>query len=251
MRIMATSGMRGGIPLNESIRSSGASGLGAPPATHDGVAQELGMLLRSHTRLDSMLSRKDPLPHRSGSAPPSVEGSLAALGGFLPPGVDSESSRISKSGSGEGINIIDSEQELRSDPAYLAYYYSHINLNPRLPPPIISRDNYFLAQRLASSNFADKKKLRSFDDTNKRSLFLAQPVLPTHNEETESSEDEKSPIGNLLRQVSDNWADKGGDTLSGNSLYGFGARPKSLVDLIQVMLSFLVALNFYLFLANM
>eukprot|EP00250_Pteridium_aquilinum_P016236 c23017_g1_i2 orf=716-3967(+) len=232
MRIMATSGMRGGIPLNEGIRSSGVSGLGSPPA-HDGVAQELGMLLRSHTRLDSMLNRKDVLPHRSGSAPPSVEGSLAAMGGFLPPDVDSESSRIANSGSGEGIDIIDSEQELRSDPAYLAYYYSHINLNPRLPPPIISRDNYVLAQRLASSNFSDKKKFRSFDDSSKRSLFLAQPMLPTHNEETESSEDEKSPIGNLLRHASGNWADKGGNALSGNSLYGLGARPKSLVDLIQ------------------
>lgn len=233
MRIMATSGVRGGISLNESIRSSGSSGLNSPPATHDGVAQELGMLLRSHNRLDNMLNHKDPLPHRSGSAPPSVEGSLAALGSVWPSDVESETNRISRPGSGEGIVITDSEQELRSDPAYLAYYYSHINLNPRLPSPIISRDNYHLAQRLASSNFADKKKLRSFDDSNKRSLFLAQPVLPTHNEETESSEDDKSPIGHLLRQVSDNWADKGGDAFSGNSFYGLGARPKSLVDLIQ------------------
>lgn len=229
MRMMATSG---GIALNENIRSSGASGLNSPPA-HEGVSQELGMLLRSHNRLDSMLNRKDVVPHRSGSAPPSVQGSLAAIGGLLPADVDFESSRIALSGSSSGTDTIDSEQQLRSDPAYLAYYYSHINLNPRLPPPIISRDNYLLAQRLATSNFSDKKRLLSFDDSNKRSLFSAQPVLPTHNEETESSEDEKSPMGNLLRQVSDNWSEKGGGVLPANSFYGLGGRPKSLVDLIQ------------------
>ncbi|KAI5065921.1 hypothetical protein GOP47_0018545 [Adiantum capillus-veneris] len=229
MRMMTTSG---GIALNESIRSSGASGLSSSPA-HEGVAQELGMLLRSHNRLDSTFNHKDALPHRSGSAPPSVQGSLAAIGGLLPAGVDFEASPIANSGSGSGVDIIDSEQELRSDPAYLAYYYSHINFNPRLPPPIISRDNYILAQRLASNNFSDKRKFQSFDDSNKRSLFSAQPVLPTHNEETESSEDEKSPMGNLLRQVSENWAEKGGDVLSARSFYGLGARPKSLVDLIQ------------------
>ncbi|MCO5570561.1 hypothetical protein L7F22_024286 [Adiantum nelumboides] len=230
MRMMATSG---GIALNENIRSSGTSGRSSPPA-NEGVAQELGMLLRSHNRLDSMLNRKDVLPHRSGSAPPSVQGSLAAIGSLLPAGVEfDKGSPIANSGSSGGVDIIDSEQELRSDPAYLEYYYSHINLNPRLPPPIISRDNYVLAQHLASNNFSDKRKLRSFDDSNKRSLFSAQPILPTHNEETESSEDEKSPIGNLLRQVSDNWAEKGGDVLYTNSFYGLGVRPKSLVDLIQ------------------
>ncbi|MCO5586548.1 hypothetical protein L7F22_040489 [Adiantum nelumboides] len=230
MRMMAT---RGGIALNENIRSSGSSGRSSPPA-NEGVAQEVGMLLRSHNRLDSMLNRKDVLPHRSGSAPPSVQGSLAAIGSLLPAGVEfDEGSPIANSGSSGGVDIIDSEQELRSDPAYLAYYYSHINLNPRLPPPIISCDNYLLAQHLASNNFSDKRKLRSFDDSNKRSLFSAQSILPTHNEETESSEDEKFPIGNLLRQVSDNWAEKGGDVLPTNSFYGLGVRPKSLVDLIQ------------------
>jgi pumilio RNA-binding family len=135
--------------------------------------------------------------------------------------------------------MLDAEQEQRSDPAYLVYYYNNINLNPRLPPPLISWDNYRLAQRLQSGmgvgGIGDKRKLRSMDDSNSKSLFSTQPVLPTHTEEPEPlDEDNSSPIGNLVRHTSSDWADRRVDHLMGLASTGLGARPKSLVDLIQV-----------------
>lgn len=222
MQLLAASGIRGGLGLGSKTRSPGGLGLNAP-SPQDSVTQELDMLLRSHTRLDNLLGRRDTGFHRSGSAPPSVEGSLASIGGLL-------ASQLAGSGPGDGSDVIDSEQELRSDPAYLAYYYSHVNLNPRLPPPLVTRENYLLAQRLAVNGLGDKRKLRSFDDSNSRSLFSTQPMLPTHNEEPEFSEDDKSSLGDLLKQVR---GEQGADGFMG---LAYGNRPKSLVDLIQVCL---------------
>jgi pumilio RNA-binding family len=34
------------------------------------------------------------------------------------------------------------EEESRFDLAYLSYYYSHVNLNPRHPPPILSKEHW-------------------------------------------------------------------------------------------------------------
>ena len=101
-------------------------------------------------------------------------------------------------------------RELRSDPAYLAYYYSHVNLNPRLPPPLLTRENFHLVQQLAAG------RLKSSEDNNGRSLF--QSMLPTHNEEPEL-EDKKVPMRNQVR----------GD---GSSVYG--NRSNSGVGLLQV-----------------
>lgn len=56
---------------------------------------------------------------RSGSAPPTVEGALGAAAGGL---------------------LVD--DELRSDPAYQSYYYSNAHLNPRLPPPLLSKEDW-------------------------------------------------------------------------------------------------------------
>ncbi|XP_060175458.1 pumilio homolog 1-like [Lycium barbarum] len=53
-----------------------------------------------------------------------------------------------------------SEEELRSDPAYIAYYRSNVNLNPRLPPPLLSKDVCRFAHRLP---LGDTRKL---DDKN-------------------------------------------------------------------------------------
>lgn len=197
--------------MGEGERNSSSS------SAHDSVAQELGMLLRSHSRLENLLnSKRDLIPHRSGSAPPSVEGSLAGSSIL-------NHQFSSASGFKESNQIVDLEQELRSDPAYLAYYYSQVNLNPRLPPPLVTRDNYALAQRLAAGG---DKKLRSRDDINSRSLFFSQPMLPTHDEETESLENEKFPLGGLKKHM---WSEQNPDLgLCANN------RPKSLVDLIQV-----------------
>jgi hypothetical protein len=99
-------GMRGGIGgrvgLGDGIRGGasilGGGGGGGGGAHHhhhhisslmtqEGEA-ELGLLLNRRTRLELSEKKKKGVvvpPQRSGSAPPSVEGSFAAMGGFLLP----------------------------------------------------------------------------------------------------------------------------------------------------------------------
>lgn len=203
----------------------------------DGVS-ELGRLLKGRTRFDNILN-SGHVPQRSGSAPPSVEGSFPAMGGLF----DMPTSpRNPESPTGEE-EVLDSEAAQRADPKYLVYYYNNINLNPRLPPPLISWNNYRLAQRLQSGmgagGYGDKKKLRSQDDSSSRSLFSSQPVLPTHREEPEAVEEDNSPMSALARTVSSDWAERG-DSYAGLSS-GLGPRPRSLVDRIQVRKSNRVA----------
>lgn len=243
VRMLSSGGIRSGIgPMTDGLRGAGAGGHGTSP-TRDGVAQELGLLFKgqNRSRFENVFSgTRDvrDVPQRSGSAPPSVEGSLAAMGGLFNHGPPSPKSanRINKQAI-ENADI-ESEQELRSDPAYLAYYYSHINLNPRLPTPLISREHWRLAQQLNSNSrqllggIGDKRKLRSVDDNNSKSLFSTQPVLPTHREEPEPLDDENNSLEHLGRQSSSEWLERG--EIMGHSAMGMGARPKSLVDLIQV-----------------
>ncbi len=171
-------GMRGGIGgrvgLGDGLRGGafilGGGGGGAHHHHHhisslmiqEGEA-ELGLLLNRRTRLELSEKKKKGAilpPQRSGSAPPNVEGSFAAMGGLFsclstnPKSGSGGARGVSKAQSGEGgggdFVVLDAEQQQRSDPAYLIYYYTNINLNPRLPPPLISWENYRLAQRLQS-----------------------------------------------------------------------------------------------------
>ncbi|KAG8084591.1 hypothetical protein GUJ93_ZPchr0010g10991 [Zizania palustris] len=69
---------------------------------------------------------------RSGSAPPTVESAMA-----------------SAAAAAGGVFL---DEELRADPAYQSYYYSNAHLNPRLPPPPLSKEDWRSAQhRLRSS----------------------------------------------------------------------------------------------------
>lgn len=58
---------------------------------------------------------------RSGSAPPTVEGAMGAA-------------------AAAGSLFLD--DDLRADPAYQSYYYSNAHLNPRLPPPLLSKEDW-------------------------------------------------------------------------------------------------------------
>ncbi|ONM03074.1 Pumilio homolog 5 [Zea mays] len=125
------------------------------------------------------------VPNRSGSAPPSMEGSLAALGHLID----------QQSGSFEASlttldNITDSsksEEQLRADPAYFEYYGSKVNLNPRLPPPLISRESRRLMNRVGK---AKEWRMVSQDNSSKGSIYVPRSMLSTHKEEPE---DDKSP----------------------------------------------------------
>ncbi|XP_077214609.1 pumilio homolog 5-like [Tasmannia lanceolata] len=182
------------------------------------AAQELGFLLRGH-RLPG--NGRDVVPGRSGSAPPSMEGSFAAIGNLI--GQQNSSLAESLVNFNNAIENYASEEQLRSDPAYLAYYWSNVNLNPRLPPPLVSQENRRLAHHIGG--FGDNRRLTSFDDSSSGSFYLPRAALSTHKEEPE---DERSP-----RQASGDWADSSVGFLAGQFTTSLTGRHKSLVDLIQ------------------
>ncbi|KAF8109688.1 hypothetical protein N665_0093s0041 [Sinapis alba] len=144
--------------------------------SHDMAVEDLAFLMKRN-RLDS---GGDHIPSRSGSAPPSMEGSFAALRNLLRQQEGSNSSEVLS----KAFESYDSEEEIRSDPAYVAYYLSNINLNPRLPPPLISRENQHLLSTTASWGGMG---IRS-------SLHSSRTALSTHREEPE---DEQQPYASL------------------------------------------------------
>ncbi|XWS19227.1 hypothetical protein CRYUN_Cryun32bG0112800 [Craigia yunnanensis] len=150
-----------------------------------------------------------------------MEGSFAALGNLLAQKNTSLTSSLASWSS--VIENCESEEQLRSDPPYFAYYRSNINLNPRLPPPLISRENQHLARHIGG--FGNNWRATSIDDSGNGSLPFYRSSLSTHKEEPE---DDRSP-----RQASENWAeDSNVSLLEQDSAYLTGQH-KSLVDLIQ------------------
>ncbi|CAN1846739.1 Pumilio homolog 2 [Linum perenne] len=144
--------------------------------------------------------------YRSGSAPPTVEGSLNAVGGLF--GVS-------------GKNGFVNEEELRSDPAYSAYYYSNVNLNPRLPPPLMSKEDWRFSQRM-KGGIGDRRNVSRADSGSGRSMFAMPPGFNSR----------KAENGSELENVrnSNEW---GGDGLIGLPGFGLGAKQKSLADIFQ------------------
>lgn len=102
--------------------------------------------------------------YRSGSAPPTVEGSRKAIRSLFD-GQDT----------GDGM----SEEEMRSHPAYMSYYYLNENLNPGLPPPLLSKEDWRAAQRFDFGGIVDRvgRKQLVEDDGGSSSLFSVQPSL--------------------------------------------------------------------------
>ncbi|KAL6342327.1 hypothetical protein AAG906_007541 [Vitis piasezkii] len=100
------------------------------------------------------------------------------------------------------IENCEPEEQLRADPAYLAYYCSKINLNPRLPPPLISWENRRLVRHIGS--FGNK------------------------------SEDDRSP-----QKPSDDWEDQSSAFWSGQDAALLAGQHRSSVDLIQYTISFI------------
>ncbi|VAI51561.1 unnamed protein product [Triticum turgidum subsp. durum] len=108
--------------------------------------------------------------YRSGSAPPTVQGARAAVGTLFsaaPP------AHVDNSGLG-GADML-SEEEILSHPAYLQYYYNNEHLNPRLPVPMVSKEDWRVAQRFqaASGGIGDWRR-RPSEATGGSSLFSVQ-----------------------------------------------------------------------------
>lgn len=169
-------------------------------------------------------TQKFTAPGRSGSAPPSMEGSSVAirdLGGQQNSELDAILENLSI-----GFKRHQSEEQLRADPAYVAYYYSNVNLNPRIPPPLVSQENRRLAHHIG-----DNRRIPGLDDGNKRYLSASRVVLSTHKEE---HEDDRSPTSEFSHDTAQNTF----GSISEQSTHPLSGCFNNIVDLIQVLAYF-------------
>lgn len=201
----------------------------------DNLQAELELILREQRSRDIIDKDRDFNIYRSGSAPPTVEGSLSAVGSLFR---NSDFREVNTSTT-NNINGVLSEDEIRSHPAYLSYYYSHDNINPRLPPPLLSKEDWRVSQRFraAPSSFEGigdwkNKKLVS-DGGGSSSLFSMQPGLSAQQAENDLMELRKAAERDHSRQTSAEWLDRGSDGFIGLSGTGLGARRKSFADIVQ------------------
>ncbi|KAJ8760314.1 hypothetical protein K2173_011867 [Erythroxylum novogranatense] len=156
---------------------------------------------------------------RSGSAPPTVEGSLSSFGGLY------DSAAIHGIRKSNECGFL-REEDIRSDPAYANYYYSNVNLNPRLPPPLGSKEDWRLAQKLNYSSDGvgvnsvvgdGRKESKAGYGEGQRSLFSVQPGFGEGKYENGNGES----------------VECGGDGLIGLPSLRLGMRQKSMAEMIQ------------------
>jgi hypothetical protein len=86
-------------------------------------------------------------------APPSIEGSFAAIENLM--------FRQDFASPKDVAHISESEEQLRANPSYSEYYWAHVNLNPRLPPPLVSGEN----QNLYRNRTGYNRRLTSYNDS--------------------------------------------------------------------------------------
>ncbi|CAN1149125.1 Pumilio homolog 4 [Linum perenne] len=197
---------------------------------------ELDLMLRAQ-RNQRMVDRdRDQNIYRSGSAPPTVEGSLRAVGSLFQN--TSFSGANNSFGNGNSNNSMMTEDEIRLHPAYLSYYYSNDNINPRLPPPLLSKEDWRVAQRFQAggSSFGgigDLRKKKLVDNGDSSSLFSMQPRISTHDAEKDLMELRNGSRNNFSRQTMGVWPDSNSDGLIGLHGSGIGVRRKSFADILQ------------------
>ncbi|XP_076937065.1 pumilio homolog 1-like isoform X1 [Bidens hawaiensis] len=204
----------------------------------DDLEKEIGVLLHEQRREDTEYEKELNM-YRSGSAPPTVEGSLSAMGSLFGHNNNNNNSNINSLAASEfaGGNGFMSEDELRADPAYVSYYYSNVNLNPRLPPPLLSKEDCRFTQRMQGGSgvglggIGDRRKGGRTDGGSGGgsgvSAFSMPPGFNSKKQEAENSEVEKV-------KVSAEW---GGDGLIGLPGLGLGSKQKSLAEIFQDDLS--------------
>lgn len=179
----------------------------------DDYEKEIGELLSQQERRQEEADELEKELHlyRSGSAPPTVDGSFSAVAGLFSGGGGAQ-----VLGNGFGCD----DEEFRKDPAYLSYYHANMKLNPRLPPPLLSREDLRVAQRVKGSSTVlggtgDRCKVNS-----SQSLFSMPPgfeLMKKHEFEPERT-----------NASSSEW--------NANRLTGLdpGGKPKSFSDMFQV-----------------
>ncbi|KAK8463522.1 hypothetical protein SEVIR_1G374800v4 [Setaria viridis] len=183
-----------------------------------------------------MSSPDDLSIFRSGSAPPTVEGSRTAIGALFSGPPLHVNTLGGGSSSGVGVDML-TEEEIRSHPAYLSYYYSNEHLNPRLPPPMVSKEDWRAAQRFqaVSGGIGDRRR-RPSEVGGGNSLFSMQPGAHESGGEKVLLNDRmgRGERNGLARQQSSEWLGRGTDGLIGLSdVNGLGSRRKSFADALQ------------------
>ncbi|XP_058770041.1 pumilio homolog 4 isoform X2 [Vicia villosa] len=172
--------------------------------------------------------------YRSGSAPPTVEGSLSAFGSLR--NFDYGGNNAGRSNNNN--NGILTEDEIRSHPAYLSYYYSHESINPRLPPPLLSKEDWRVAQRFqvggssSTDGFGDWRK-NATPNGDSSSLFSMQPEFSAKQAENDLMELRKASGRNLSRQSSNHMLDRHMDGMTRMPGNGLGVRRTCYSDIIQ------------------
>ncbi|KAG4150441.1 hypothetical protein ERO13_D04G004200v2 [Gossypium hirsutum] len=215
------------------------NGFEIPSGSLEESLTELELLLRARHNQQSVGHDRDLNIYRSGSAPPTVEGSLSAVGSLFAYPDFGDNNGVSGVGdSTTGNNGMLSEDEIRSHPAYLSYYYSHENINPRLPPPLLSKEDWRVAQRFQASgssigNIGDWRKKKLVDGGDSSSLFSMQPGLYVQQGQNDLMELRNTNARNMSRKMSAEWLDRGPDGLAPLSATGIGARRKSFADILQ------------------
>ncbi|XP_076890887.1 pumilio homolog 1-like [Bidens hawaiensis] len=214
------------------IISSGGEG-----SFGDDLEKEIGLLLREQRR-EADDREKEMNMYRSGSAPPTVEGSLSAVGGLFNSGHGHGQTNGLAFSEFAGGNGFMSEDELRADPAYISYYYSNVNLNPRLPPPLLSKEDWRFTQRFQGGGgsglggIGDRRKGNraeggaagsSGGGGGGVSLFSMPPGFNGKKLDNENLEAEKAKVA----------AEWGGDGLIGLPGLGLGSKQKSLAEIFQ------------------
>lgn len=159
-----------------SLKGTSTSGYGSSSANIGGI-DELGLLLKSQTFQGS---GRPLVPSRSGSAPPSMEGSIAAAKNII------ANQHFDSNASLASINsFIDSHvsgENVDADPAYIAYL-SSVKMNPRLTSTQIPSNNKRLVRKIGTAGF--DRRLTSSNDSSRGSLLMPHVKLPTHREEIE------------------------------------------------------------------
>ncbi|KAI3933403.1 hypothetical protein MKW98_006762 [Papaver atlanticum] len=203
----------------------------------DSLSKEIELIMTRRERLEKEIVDKQRGASicRSGSAPPTVEGSLNAFDSLFSTrnNFDVVGVGINRNGMNSHGNVISSsEEELRSHPAYHSYYYSHENHNPRLPPPSMSKEDWRIAQRVqAFGGIGDRRKEDLIRNYSSKSLFSLQPGSSTENGQTDLVRVKSRNFADQQQQQpSAEWLERETDGLIG---LGLGEKRKSLANMIQ------------------
>ncbi|KAJ9175509.1 hypothetical protein P3X46_014058 [Hevea brasiliensis] len=201
----------------------------------DSLQSELELILQAQQNQHLVDREKDLNIFRSGSAPPTVEGSLSAVGSLFK---DSHFSNISSIRNSSSNNLVLTDDEIRTHPAYLSYYYSHHSINPRLPPPLLSKEDWRVAQRFQAGGSlrggtGDLRRKKLVDEGNGSSLFSTQPGNSVQKLENDLMDLKNANRNNFSMQNSAEWLDRCSGGLTGLQGVGLGGRRKSFADILQ------------------